>query len=121
MGLTEFNVYSPPPRRVEQGVGLLQRLAVVVVPQRLVVHQPGGVGLVPPVHGDVVHVGVDQQVSLGEVFAHQDFLASLRGADIHAVLQIHGVVIGHLTERMVLVVQLGAAHVAELVPPDEAM
>ena len=44
--------------------------------QIVLIMQTGGVGFVSAVHTDVVDVGVDHHVRLGEVLAHDDALAA---------------------------------------------
>ena len=107
------------PRRVEQRVGLAEGLGVVVLIERLVMRQTGGVRLVPAVHSDVVDVRVHHQVRLREGFAHDDLFSDLGLADVDAVFHVHRVVVGHPAFRVVLGEELLAAHVLELVVADE--
>ena len=58
------------------------RLRVVVVAQRRVRRQPDADRLVAAIHGDEVHVDVDQQVGLGGPLADLDVLALLGRAEV---------------------------------------
>ena len=80
-------------RWVHQGAGVGQHLRGVVMADGGVGSQARVHGLVATVHGDEVHVHVDEQVALGDAAADADLFAQLRLAYDDVPVGVLGVVI----------------------------
>src|SRR5215210_1676162 len=80
-------------RGIHQGAGVGQRLRGGVMADGGVGGQACMHGLVAPVHGDEVHVHVDEKVALGDATADADLFALVRIAYDYVPVRVLGIVI----------------------------
>ncbi len=100
---------------VHQAARVLQGDRVVVIAETAVRGDTGGDRLPAAVHRDLVDVGIDDEVALGDTLVDLEHLAVIGLADHRKILVVLGVVLVQHATRVEGVVDPVAQHVAQLV------